>query len=241
MNAAAVDITSPAARGLDRLAALAAARGPELLAAASPSDWLYAHWYTEAGARPTEAMGGDLRPHLRAGLAASARWTPGWVVLQARDDGVCVAGKGPEVRELAPGDYGNLARPFMPPMPGDLLAVTARVDWSDPQTGFWHAQSPAGPPGGDLVRLYLSVEPLHAAGCLRLVTATLDDAAARYTLKCPSDAAAFSRLDSLVVYLEQAAWPGLEPAIAALGSRLALRADAPPLTCPLAPGLARIS
>jgi len=236
LNLTALDLPPHVARDLDRLAELTAARRPEIGAAASTAEWLYAHWYTEAAARSPPPHR-DLRPGLRAGLAASRHWSPGWVVVESRDDGSCVAGKGPEVRRLAPGDYANLARPFMPAMPGDHLAVVARNDWSDPQTGFWHAQSPAGSPQGDLVRLYVSAGAAQAAACLELLTACLDRAAARYALKCPGDAALFERHDSLVVYLEEDAWPALEPRIVRKAAALALPPERPPLTRSVSQGL----
>jgi hypothetical protein len=226
------------AQTLQALADLCRARGVEIRSAPDVAQWLYGHWYTGGGTMAPPASGADLRSHLRAAPASLARWLDGWVVVETSDTGECVAGRDGAMRRLAPGDYGNLARPFAPPMPGDLLTVSARVDWSDPATGFWHLQSPAGPPGDPLLRLYVGVDADQAAAAIAAITAILDGAEARYALKCPSHAAGFARRDSLVVYLESAAWPARASDIRRLGKAVALRPLTPPLTLAIAPGLA---
>jgi hypothetical protein len=159
------------------------------------------------------------------------------VVVEARENGACLAGKAAERRHLPVGDFANLARPFMPPMPGDLLSATERVDWHDEQTGFWHVQAARGAPQEPLVRLYLTLEAADVADALRQLSDLLDGQGARYALKCPAEAAAFDRRDSLVIYLEAAAWPGLEAHVVERAGGLSLRPEGPPLTRPLRPGL----
>src|SRR5262245_3815895 len=122
------------------------------------ADWLYQSWYCvpdpEPAASPPALGRSDLVSALRASLPASSRWEAGWVVMKSAQNGTCVAGRRAEIRELRLGEYVNVARPGVPPMPGDAVAVSERIDVVDQRTGFWSTRSRPGEPSSPLVRLY---------------------------------------------------------------------------------------
>lgn len=207
------------------------------------SDWLYADWYValqnvEAAAKRIHGRD-KLAPALRASVAAATRWERGWVVAQSASSGVCVAGRAGQVRTFHPGQYANLARAGMPVVPGDHIAVSELVEWVDEPTRYWCLRSWYGEPRGLLNRLYFSVCSDQVGYVLREVTTALDSLKLRYTLKCPENASAYARVDSVVVYLEAETWPATSPAIQALAKRVKayVRTGVPPLTKQLGPGV----
>jgi hypothetical protein len=128
----------------------------------------------------------------------------------------------------------------MPVAPGDHIAASELVEWIDESTGYWCMRSWKGEPQGLLIRLYLSVRADQVGFVLMEVTKTLDSLKLRYTLKCPLLASAYSRVDSLVVYLEADSWSKAAPAIKALAKRAKdhLRNCIPPLTKKIGQGVA---
>lgn len=208
------------------------------------SDWLYLSWYTTpayADEPPTLVPGRDnLASALRASLAASTRWQTGWVAMRTSPGGMCLAGRGKQTRELRPGEYANLARPGMPVAPGDHLAITELIEWIDEPTRYWCARSWIAEPQQPLLRLYFSTRADHVGFVLQQVTETLDHLKLSYYLKCPVFASVYSRVDSLVVYLEAASWSRVEVEITAMSERLAahLRNVTPPFTKKIAQGVA---
>jgi len=208
------------------------------------STWLYAAWYTATATADGDglAVSGrrNLAAALQAALPASERWQEGWVVVECSPDGGCLAAHQGQVRALRPGDYANVARPGVPLVPGDCVAVVERLSWSDEQTGFWHVQSTSGAPSPPLLRLYWSVRPTDVPHVLEVLCSAVDALALRYALKCPLSPHDFTRVDSLVVYLEKSCWRAAEPAvrrvIEQVGTRL--RPAWPPLTLRIAPGVA---
>lgn len=208
------------------------------------SNWLYATWYTALkSSEETQALvpGRDnLASALRASIAASTRWETGWVAMRTAPSGMCLAGRGNQARELRPGEYVNLARHGMPVAPGDHLAVTELLEWIDEPTGYWCARSWTAEPQKPLVRLYFSARSDQVGFVLMEATETLDRLKLPYSLKCPAFASAYSRVDSLIVYLEAGSWPRAEVEIAAMARRVKdhLRDATPPLTKKIAQGIA---
>jgi HopA1 effector protein family len=206
--------------------------------------WLYATWYCALepaeAAHPSSIDRENLAAALRASVSASTRWESGWVAVQVGLNGVCLAGRGTQTRELRPGEYVNLARQGLPVAPGDSVVVTELVEWTDQSTGFWCARSWVAEPRDPLVRLYFSVACDHVGYVLAELTATLDALKIPYSLKCPSLAAAYSRVDSVVMYLQADAWPHTASAIRAASRQVAthLRRVTPPLTKKIFPGVA---
>jgi hypothetical protein len=211
-------------------------------ALARMSGWLYGSWYCALDGADTPAPAGfgrtALSSALRASAAASNRWEADWVAVRGEVNGMCVAGRGTTTRELPAGDYANLTRPGLPVAPGDRIAVRSLVEWTDPATGFWCAR--CGDPRTPSVRLYFSVSWPQAGYAIAAVTHALDGAKVPYSFKCPSIAAAFSRVDSLVFYLDPDAWSAAAPVMAAMAKRARpfLRGVTPPLTERLAHGVA---
>jgi len=208
------------------------------------SHWLYTDWYTapEDIEEPPRLVAGrnHLASALRASVAAATRWETGWVVMRSTPSGVCVVGREGQTRTLHPGQYANLARKGMPVVPGDHVTASELVEWIDQPTGYWCMRSWHGEPQGLLNRLYFSVGADQVGYVLLEVTKTLDSLKLRYTLKCPSVASAYSRVDSLVVYLEAESWPAVAPAIETLAQRAQdhLRDSIPPLTKKIGRGVA---
>jgi hypothetical protein len=206
-------------------------------------DWLYGNWYTQqpdpSVIEPSGPPPPDLRGALAVATAASRRWQRGWVVLQTDPSGVCFAGLKEVNRWLYPGQYANIARPGLPPAPGDALSVIELVDDVDEATGFWVSQSAIFTPAPPLARLYFNVGWQHVGPVLGEVTEWLDGTGTKYSLKYPIRLNFTQRVDTLVVYLERAHWDASEPAAIALAGRLRqyLRPATPPLTRRLAPGV----
>jgi hypothetical protein len=66
----------------------------------------------------------------------------------------------------------------------------------------------------------------------------LDREGARYALKCPAQSPGFRRVDNFVAYLQQADWRDLSPKIVDALAEVPLKDTSPPLTFPLARGVA---
>jgi hypothetical protein len=211
---------------------------------AALSDWLYTHWYssppTNWQAAKLPVGRSNLVPVLRAAHAATGRWQKEWVALSAMPDNACLAGRGQQTRIVAPGDYANVARPGVPVAPGDGLAVLDRLDWVDEPTGFWGARSIDAEPAHPLMRIYWSTGYDNVGKLLRQLVPVLDAVQRPWSLKCPTLAQEFSRVDSLVVYVARADWPVIEPRVRALAIQLAprLRQEVPPFTLRIARGVA---
>ncbi len=208
------------------------------------SDWLYTAWYTALQfSEETQALvpGRDnIASALRASIAASTRWETGWVAKRTAPSGMCLAGRGNLTRELRPGEYINLARHGMPVAPGDHIAVTELLGWIDEPTGFWCARSWTAEPQKPLVRLYFSTRSNQVGFVLMEVTKTLDSLKLPYSLKCPAFAAVYSRVDSLILYLEAGSWVRTVAEITVMARRIKeyLRDATPPLTRKIAQGVA---
>ena len=208
------------------------------------AEWLYLHWYSRPMPNrictPTLPGRANLVPALRAALAATGRWETGWVALQVLPDNSCMAGRGQLTRVVASGDYANVARPGVPLAPGDGLAVLDRLEWVDEPTGFWGCRSLEAEPSHPLTRIYWSVGWECIGKVLCGLMPMLDATRRPWSLKCPSQAVEFARVDSLVVYLAQADWPVFEPQVRACAVSLAayLHEAVPPLTLPITRGVA---
>jgi hypothetical protein len=208
------------------------------------SNWLYTDWYTALKAPeepPTLVPGRDnLASALRASVAAATRWETGWVAMRTAPTGICLAGRGNQTRELFPGEYVNLARHGMPVAPGDHLAVTELLEWIDEPTGFWCTRAWIAEPQKPLVRVYFSTRSDHVGFVLMEATKTLDCLKLPYSLKCSAFAEAYSRVDSLIVYLEAGFWSRAAVELKRVAKRLKghLRNATPPLTKKIAQGVA---
>lgn len=207
------------------------------------ANWLYAHWYSAGSSAAVDAQPcaarDDLVPALRAALASSGRWESGWVALKVMSDGGCIASRGRTMRELAPGEYANVARPGVPAAPGDGLAVLDRLAWVDAPTGFWGARTLAAEPAHPQRRVYLSVAWHQVGAVLAQLVPTLDASGRAWSLKCPSRALGFARVDALVVYVAKDDWQIFEPLLRGLAARIAasMRSSVPPLTLAIGRGM----
>ena len=228
----------------EALSALRDSAGADDAVAVLPrlGDWLYESWYLVPSIPTLASLGHrtNLSPAYRAALPSSTRWMRGWVAMEAGINGRCVAARRGQARELRCGEYANVSRPGVPVMPGDEVAVIECVDWTDWPTGFWTTRSVSGPPQARMIRLYWSVDEEQICHVLRELTARLEALQLRYSLKCPIRSVDFARVDSLVVYLERTAWLGARDEVAGLAHRLQplLRHSSPPLTQPIASGVA---
>lgn len=208
------------------------------------SNWLYAAWYTalDYSEEPPALVPGrdNLASALRASTAATTRWETGWVAMRTAPSGLCLAGRGNQTRELHPGQYVNLARHGMPVAPGDHIAVTELIEWIDEPTGYWCARSWSAEPQKPLARLYFSTRSDQVGFVLMEATKTLDSLKLPYYLKCSAFAPVYSRVDSLIVYLEAGSWSRTAVEIKAMAGRIKdhLRDATPPLTKKIAPGVA---
>lgn len=203
----------------------------------------YTQWFTRSGAvggtpRPVELPG--IVSSVRAAHAASERFAAGWVATVVGAGGEVVAAKDGEAVRLGPLDYANLARPGAPARAGDALAATLRKDCIDPTAGWWVTWS-AGLADEDAsqVRVYWNCGPDAVALLVGRVTAFFEDSKLPYSMKCPSEATLFDRLDPVVLYLSADVWrrarSGLRAVHGAIAARL--RPAVPPLTLRLGLGV----
>jgi hypothetical protein len=230
-------------RAHDEMNDLASGHGPDAQTDGL-ADWLYGQWYscpaTAWDPAPIPPGRTDLVPALRAALAAVGGWQAGWVALQVMPDNACLAGRGKLTRIVASGNYANVARPGVPVAPGDGLAVLDRLEWVDESTGFWATRTLEAEPAHPLRRVYWSVGWDCVGTLLRGLVPVLDAVGKPWSLKCPRQAAGFARVDSFVVYVAKADWPVFDGPVRALAPRLcaSLRDGVPPLTLPIARGVA---
>ncbi|NYI04395.1 T3SS effector HopA1 family protein [Allostreptomyces psammosilenae] len=213
---------------------------------------LYRSWYLRPPGSPPGVPGApgataadprtDLVPLLRAAHAGAERLEEGWVVVATAPDGSCQVTRDGRWRTVRPGDYVSIPRPGVPVAPGEVVAVRARDDWGSADDEFWCTADPAGGPAPPLGRAYLHVRPDSVGPVLHGITAALAATGLRYALKCPRDARAYDRVDTLVVYHARddarrvrAALEALHPAL--VGQAL-LRDATPPLARRVGPGLA---
>lgn len=206
---------------------------------------LYAHWYTRPQ-QPSEVPRGcppDLVEMLRAAHAGFRSWEDGWRVESVGPRGQAILRRGAGVRLLERSDYSPIARRGLLPRPGDEVSVTSRRDRVDPDDGWWRtggrSWSWVAAPAG-LVRLYFNHELAGLPGLVAELTSLLADEPEPWLLKCATDPALHARTDATVAYLtadtlERREVEVLEIARAA-GDHA--RAGGPPLTMPVAPGLA---
>ena len=235
------------ARQADLTRLLPVLRAGAHLDAQALADHLYAQWYARVDVgdgRDAHAEAADaatepapLAGRLRAALPRL--WQSDWVCLHAPDAHTVVAGRAAQVRQAGPGDHVNLSRPGVPAVPGDTLALLATPAWVDDQTGWFVVHAAAGEPRGELLRSYWSVGAPALPEVLRSMLAVLAPTRLRWSLKCPTQAAACARADTLVVYVEHADAAALLPLQCKLARRVRaqLRAQRPALTRPLAHGV----
>jgi HopA1 effector protein family len=251
---------------LDRLLLLVQRHRTELqgLRGESLADWLYLHWYVTPAVAfdraDMQALGPTVGGLMRASLDLPAQWQAGWVALEVTPGQTVLAGCGVQRRWLPVGDHANLSRPGAPVVPGDGLATFGLLTWVDAPTGFQGLRHWRSEPQGALVRVYLSVALPALPQVLRRLVPMLVQASVKATeqgpnpgsalarpgpvlswsLKCPSQAVGYGRVDSLVLYLERAQWPQTQRLIADLVDPLApwLRDATPPLTQRLGRGVA---
>jgi hypothetical protein len=207
------------------------------------ADWLYLHWYVTPAVpfEPTPTLRQSVGALVRAALESHQHWETGWVALAVTPGQTVLAGRGAQQRWLAVGDHANLARPGAPVVPGDGLATFGLLTWVDAPTGFQGLRPWRCEPAGALVRVYFSVDLPALPRVLNLLVAALEEAQLNWSLKCPSQAAGYGRVDSLVVYLERAQWVKAKIIILNFTNQQLtpmLRNATPPLTCPLAKGVA---
>jgi hypothetical protein len=176
---------------------------PEQVQATVAAD-LYGDWYlgpAPGQGAPTPAVvtdRPDLRRVLRAAHAGSLRFERGWVVLTALAHGSLVIAREDQQRVVESGDFVCVARPGVPPAPGEEVAVARRV--MAEESGWWATSSQHGDPQGMLGRHYLHPTAEGVATAVNLLTAELLDAPFAWSLKCPIASEGYRRPDSLVVY-----------------------------------------
>jgi hypothetical protein len=206
---------------------------------------LYAHWYT---GRSTPGPGAasdpplhtsDLLPALRAAHPRRTEFEDGWVVVAATPRGVVTAMCDGDVRVLRPGEYVAIARPGVPPAPGEAVAALARFDRLDAERSLWWTFGGAEPES-PLGRVYLDVRAATAPRVVAQVATAVDATGVGWKMKCSTQPRLCERVDAMVLYHERDRrhtvlgvlrdrWDVLEPL---------LDPACPPFTFPVAPGLA---
>jgi hypothetical protein len=233
--------------------ATALVQRPDVRAAAASSSWpaalaaeLYGAWY--AGYEPPSLASdgaGTSTPalvhQLRAAHASSDRRTGGWIVRAVGARGAARVERGGEVLHLFPPDYVNLARPGLPVRVSDVVAATTRRDQLEVGTGWWYTYGRGDvTSGAPMVRIYWNCPADVAPDLVAAITTVVDDCAIPYSMKCPSTAEGYARVDPFVVYLLREDWGAIRAALRDVHSTIAtrLRMPHPRLALPLGRGVA---
>lgn len=197
---------------------------------------LYVGWYLGGPSRPGEptpagmADRPDLSGALRAAHAGSLSFERGWVVLMPAAHGALVVAREEQQRVVESGDYACVARPGVPPAPGEEVAVARRV--ISEESGWWATSSPHGDPTGTLGRHYLHPTAAGVATVVNRLTAELLDAPFAWSVKCPIAVEGYRRPDSLVLYAARADTQGVRTSLLEVVTALGplLLEHLPPLT-----------
>ena len=195
---------------------------------------------TDEPLRPAEF---DLTAALRAAHHDAPRFEGGWRVESVSTWGRTMARKENLTRVLDRSEYTVPGRPGLPARPGDALLVSRCWEWTDDQTGFWHARRGAWPPpdADRLVRLYWNTEPSASPRVVAALSGVLAEVpTASYMMKTPASGQHGGRADSLVLYLGPRGFATLEHRLRAQVTRLhdCLRAEVPRFTWRVADGVA---
>lgn len=209
-------------------------------------DELYRSFYTHG--RPVPRSADATRPY-RADQAFVARlsranrgtggWDDGWSVQRAADGVLQLQGKGLRVRARAEdclprGDASSV---------GDAVSLRRPSELRAASPGFYTALGDERLVIGleaPEVRVYFNVAPTGAEPLVAVSTRLLNEARIPFELKVVEHPAGFSRCDTAVLYLDGDGFPEARESLAAVASSCSsqLRADVPPFTKPLAPGVA---
>jgi hypothetical protein len=212
---------------------------------AALGDVLYRHVY--AGPREPRAAGapGGADAHvarLRAARAASDAWQDGWTVERLRGDGAVLASRERRRRLFAPGTFTARSA-------GRALGAGQRIraffpcDSLDVDPSFYYALGTAAGDGAgalDRTRFYFAVSAAGAAPLVGYLVAQLERYLIPFRMKVPADPGGYARADACVLYVprEHCALTAFLAAQMPAGVRAGLRAQTPPLTKPLASGVA---
>ena len=202
------------------------------------AELLYLRWYhqaTEARRLFPDAAAYRAAHTLGAGLEAGWRVT---ALQPAAGPGAILAERGAEQRLVRPPDYAPATANRLRVTPGDPVLITARID--ELHGAFWHLWSVAWRKRSPdrLLRVYFQVAPRHEATFVARFAAAAPNTQA-WTMKILAGAQPAGRSDAAVLYLDREGGIGAEWVVTLI-DRVASLLDAggPPLTAPLAPGVA---
>jgi HopA1 effector protein family len=233
--------------GLPR--ALAAAMSPAVAReylVSQLGDELYRSFYTHG--RPVPRSADAARPY-RADQAFVARlskvnsgtggWDDGWSVQLTADGILQLQGKDLRVRARAEDCRPRSGAPSV----GDPVSLRRPKELRAASPGFYTALSDEplviGPEAAEL-RVYFNVTPTGAEPLVAVSTRLLNEAKIPFQLKVVDHPIGFSRCDTAVLYLDGDGFQAAREALIVVASSCAahLRADVPPFTKPLGPGVA---
>jgi hypothetical protein len=215
---------------------------------------LYQHAYCHTLGAPASTIAPDdavdggaaVEAHQRALSAANRgrdRWDQGWVAHAILPAGQVIAERDGMARTLWPGEYVLPGGRGMGTGPGAAVTVFVPRESLTMQPGYYFA---LGAPSDDLddrnlARLYWNVSAEGAATLVECLTGALSRYDVPYRLKVQAHPAAFSRVDSAVLFVTRRHFHLVaELAAEAVLPRVRphLRAATPLCAKPLAPGVA---
>jgi HopA1 effector protein family len=209
-------------------------------------DELYRSFYTHG--RPVPRSADATRPYrpdqafvarLSGANCGTGGWDDGWSVQRAADGVLQLQGKGLRVRARAEDCRPRGGAPRV----GESVSLRRPNELRAASPGFYTALGDErlviGPEAPE-VRVYFNVMATGAEPLVAVSTRLLSEARIPFELKVVDHPIGFSRCDTAVLYLDgdgfQAARESLTVAASSCASQL--RADLPPFTKPLAPGVA---
>jgi hypothetical protein len=204
---------------------------------------LYTQWYAQPSPGRTVPPGcpPDLTETFRAAHRGFLHWEAGWQVVQVGPRGEVLVRRDAELRMLERCDYAPVGRRGLLPRPGDEVCAAGIRDRVQ-RDGWWRTAGRSwqwlrAPQG--IVRLYLNVEFPALPAVIRRVTDALADETEPWLLKCAVDPAVHARTDAVVAYLPlDVVQRRADQLYAIPGTDASVREDHPPLTLPVAAGIA---
>jgi hypothetical protein len=228
----------------------------ELISAAAAADprneadlaaWLYHHGYVIRYPQSKPDLSNNRKhpgPDLARANQGRAFMDPGWVVETVPGDGSVIATKHHARRRFSPGEFLTQRNPGGKPETADPILVHAPVEGKgNLSDAFYFAFGETVSPFGqsdDLIRFYWNISADGAPRLMAALTGELNRFQLPFRFKCPWRESEYYRLDSAVLYVHKYYWPIVSKLVRRIHGQIVenLCAEVPPLTRPLAHGLA---
>jgi hypothetical protein len=191
-----------------------------------------------SGLQPSET----LMKQLSEANRSVEHWEGGWRVYMVLPTGTIYVTKGDRERSALPGEYVSSEVTFQPPAVGTVVSLRAPRESYVVQTGFYFV---FGESLGDvwdrhfMLRFYFNASPTGTVHLIRYLSGTLNRFQIPFHLKALTDPTAYTRSDSMVLYLARRHYHIVARIVLRMPADSAdgLRTDVPLFTRQLRPGV----